>query len=121
MAVLKRSVSWVVAFCVVSSSALLVALVSPNPYKLYGGCVFVVCCSSYVLFRSLTEVFSLRVAKQLAPYVAVAFIILVPLSLFTSGVIQRVAATTFIAIVGIAGLCWMVSVVVKPFMKRGEK
>jgi hypothetical protein len=121
MAILRNSLTWIIAFCVVSSSALLVALVSPNPYKLYGGCALTVCVSAWVLFRALTEVFSLKVAKQLMPCVATAFIILVPIGLFTVGVIQRIAAITFIAIVGIAGFCWIVSAVVKSFMKRGEK
>lgn len=114
-----QTAKWWIIFGVVSCSGLLVAMVAPPPYNLYGGDVFIVCASSYVVYRSLSEVLTETIARHALPYAVATFFVVAPVILFATGEVQKVATIIWIVLVGVAGFYWIVSEFIHSFQKRG--
>ncbi len=97
---------------------LVIAFLTPSPYKLWGLAGVFISIGTLILFRAIVQFLDINRAKASLPYSISTFFVLVPLSIWATGDIQRVALIVYVTIVGVTLFYSLVWVTVDEFKKN---
>lgn len=97
---------------------LVIAFLTPSPYKLWGLAGVLSSVGPLILFRAIAQFLDSNRAKASLPYSISTFLVLVPLSIWATGDVQHVALIVYVTIVGVTLFYSLVWVTVDEFKKN---